>query len=256
MNRIDFLHTLYNNMLDLPEKVRREVLENYKEHFRISLEKGESEEQVSVRLGDPAQIAALVKKDPRTMSEVHKTSTSHTKPRIQGETINNGAGQQAQMPPNNAADESANQWQSYQTNGGTYYADYTTAQPFYRQPKGNGLIKGLGIMVLLFFMNLIFVLGPWLGIAGCLIGLWGASIGMTLGGIAGAAVCLLGPIIPGLGAFTGSISIATAIAGCAVVGSLGVLLTVLSLAITKWFLKLTGQYAGWNIQMIIGRRIA
>lgn len=53
-------------------------------------------------------------------------------------------------------------------------------------------VLGLG------FINLVFVLGPYLGICGALFGLFAASIGVTAAGIVGVIASIFAPLLPGI----------------------------------------------------------
>ncbi len=254
MNRLDYLHDLYRLTEGLPENIRRDVLEVYKEHFRVRMERGEQEEQIAYQLGNPAVIADRVKVNPRTAHEIRMAGISNTNARLSGSTTPQG-GTEHQMPPNDARTSKQSEWNNYQYSQPFNTAGFDT-RPYgaqFRQ-QGNSPMKSLGMFVILSFMNLIFVLGPWIALAGVLISFWASSFGMLLGGIVGSVACLIGPTVPFIGMATGGLSIATAIAACAVLASLGVLFGLLSLLLTKWFMKLTTKYVTWNIQLIIGRR--
>lgn len=61
MNKATYLNTL-NSMLDkLPEDERKDILYDYEEHFRIGMENGKTEEEISIGLGDPRAIARQYK---------------------------------------------------------------------------------------------------------------------------------------------------------------------------------------------------
>jgi len=286
MKQIDFLYTLYKSMDGLPEKMRRDILENYKTHYHESIEKGEPEEQISERLGDPVYIAECVRKDSHTDNElvkqrlnirasygdsilpkVEKSVTAtcrqgglsvpdkHDSPVASGNSV---CIQQSTVK--NDFEWHAKQEQPDTTNRNNRFhqTDYGTGYGYeqfdYRRSRGNSALKKLTMTALLFFTNLVFVLGPWLAIVGVLVGFWGAAIGMSIGGVAGAALCLLSSTIPALGVFTGGLTITTTVAGCVAISSLGILLTLMVIILSKWFIRLTGLYAGWTIQMITGRR--
>jgi uncharacterized membrane protein len=52
MNKMEFLKKLEAKLKGLPVNDIKEILSDYEEHFRIGLEKGKTEEEISVELGD------------------------------------------------------------------------------------------------------------------------------------------------------------------------------------------------------------
>lgn len=102
----------------------------------------------------------------------------------------------------------------------------------------------------LIFFNLVFILGPFLGLTGVLIGLFAAAIGLTLGG----AGLTLGPIFSPLFNYFGNlpsdfpydISILFGIGTIA----LGVLFFIGNCYAAKYFFKGTAKYISWNLKII------
>jgi len=60
MNKIEFIKKLAEYICDLPKEVSEEILYDYKEHFRMGIEKGRNEEGIAVSLEDPKNIAKQV----------------------------------------------------------------------------------------------------------------------------------------------------------------------------------------------------
>lgn len=71
-----------------------------------------------------------------------------------------------------------------------FSADYLVRQAEHTKSLGN-IVRAVIATVGLGFFNLIFILGPFLAVAGILVGLFAASIGMTLGGLAGFVAAVL-----------------------------------------------------------------
>lgn len=56
MSRQEFMNRLKRALADLPESERQELLADYEEHFDIGLAEGLTADQISEKLGNPAQI--------------------------------------------------------------------------------------------------------------------------------------------------------------------------------------------------------
>lgn len=57
MKKIDFLNELYAYLSPLPNNERREILNDFREHFREGEATGKSEEQICFELGSPLECA-------------------------------------------------------------------------------------------------------------------------------------------------------------------------------------------------------
>lgn len=57
MNKSEFLKTLKNALGGIPAKDLNDILYDYEEHFSIGTEKGKSEAEIGISLGDPKAIA-------------------------------------------------------------------------------------------------------------------------------------------------------------------------------------------------------
>jgi len=104
------------------------------------------------------------------------------------------------------------------------------------------------------FVNLIFVLGPWVGLAGALAGLWAAALSVALSGAASVLAVIFEPLLklalpdmfitPGFG-----IRLAAVLAGIAL-ACLGSLATIGMVYVTKGFLRGTVRYLRFNLKII------
>lgn len=65
MNRQIFMSELYNSLYFLPESERRDITEDYEEHFREGIKNGKTEEQICRELGNPREIANSYRKTPQ-----------------------------------------------------------------------------------------------------------------------------------------------------------------------------------------------
>ena len=57
MKKIDFLNELYNYLLPLPKNERKEIIDDFREHFREGELAGKTEEQICQELGSPLECA-------------------------------------------------------------------------------------------------------------------------------------------------------------------------------------------------------
>lgn len=58
MTKTEFLQQLYKNLLPLDSEERKEIIQDFEEHFSIGLESGKTEEQICEELGSPESCAA------------------------------------------------------------------------------------------------------------------------------------------------------------------------------------------------------
>jgi uncharacterized membrane protein len=104
-------------------------------------------------------------------------------------------------------------------------------------------ITGLG------FFNLVFVLGPFIGLVGILIGLFASAFAVTLSGIALLLTTIAAPIFPEF-INLGGISPTAVIIFSIGVTSLGLLFFIGVIALAKLFFKGTLNYLKMNISII------
>ncbi|MGB9978757.1 HAAS signaling domain-containing protein [Methanobacterium sp.] len=63
MNKEEYLKKLARLVKKLPEEDREDLMLDYEEHFRIGVENGRTEEEISEALGDPENVAKQIKAD-------------------------------------------------------------------------------------------------------------------------------------------------------------------------------------------------
>ncbi|AFS77767.1 hypothetical protein DUF1700 [Gottschalkia acidurici 9a] len=61
MNKKEFLNKLYISLRNITEAEKREIMEDYEEHFNVGIERGLSEEEISKKLGNPEHIGRQYK---------------------------------------------------------------------------------------------------------------------------------------------------------------------------------------------------
>ncbi|MCQ6268313.1 DUF1700 domain-containing protein [Fictibacillus sp. WQ 8-8] len=70
----EFLSQLKDQLKELPEADRQDILYDYEEHFRLGLEEGKTEEEIAASLGQPKAIAKEVKAEFRVKEAKSKPS--------------------------------------------------------------------------------------------------------------------------------------------------------------------------------------
>ncbi|HXE41768.1 MAG TPA: DUF1700 domain-containing protein, partial [Candidatus Baltobacteraceae bacterium] len=115
--------------------------------------------------------------------------------------------------------------------------------------KANHTVGAIGAIIVLAPLNLIFVLGPFLGIAGVILGGWGAAVGIFGGAIAALVAFFTHMIFFNVG-FWVHVSAFFFVTGCV---GISLLLFILMAVISKVFLSLTVSYLQWNLNFIRAR---
>lgn len=97
------------------------------------------------------------------------------------------------------------------------------------------------------FFNLIFVFGPFMGLVGILIGLYGASLGIVIGGAFSIIVSFLALFFPSI---TVGADPLFALLFSIGLTCLGLLFTIGNVYLTKFFYKVTVKYLNMNLSLI------
>ena len=109
------------------------------------------------------------------------------------------------------------------------------------------IIKAVLATVGLGFLNLIFILGPFLGLVGILAALYATSIAIVVAGLATLIISIIAPLAPyvnlGLSPMGISFLSISAIA-------FGMLFFTINIQLTRLFYKLTTKYLRFNINII------
>ena len=103
-------------------------------------------------------------------------------------------------------------------------------------------VLGLG------FVNLVFILGPYLGIVGALLGLFAAAVGIVVAGIVGVIAAIFEPVLPGIVSMPvnqGAVIFAMVGAGC-----LGILMFIGCCYLAKLLYTVTIKYLKFNLRII------
>lgn len=103
-------------------------------------------------------------------------------------------------------------------------------------------VLGLG------FINLVFILGPYLGVVGALIGFFAAAVAMVLSGIVGIIAAVFAPVLPGIVYMPvnqGAVIFATIGITC-----LGLLMFIGCCYLAKGLYTVTIKYLKFNLSII------
>lgn len=116
-----------------------------------------------------------------------------------------------------------------------------------KNPTTTNILKAILATLSLGFFNLVFVLGPFIGLLGLLIGLYGGAIGVTAGGIG----LIFEPIFP----FFINVSFFNIHPGAQFFIGLGMtcfglLFFILDIYISKFLYNITVKYLRWNLSII------
>lgn len=133
-----------------------------------------------------------------------------------------------------------------------YRADYLVEQARSSNSVGN-VFRAVVAVISLGFFNLVFVLGPFLGLVGALFGLWAAAAGITIGGVVGAVAGLAALVFPGLSSGIGPLGVLGLAFLCVALTAVGLLLCIGLYFLTLWLGKLTVKYLKMNLRIINGR---
>lgn len=118
----------------------------------------------------------------------------------------------------------------------------------------NNIFRAVLAVVGLGFFNLFFVLGPFLGIVGIIIGLFAAALALTVSGIAAFLASLFYPLY--INILPIEISLPAGISQIAMIfisigiGSLGVLSTIGVAKLAQFLYEVTIRYLRYNIEIV------
>jgi len=101
------------------------------------------------------------------------------------------------------------------------------------------------------FFNLIFILGPFIGILGIIAGLFAAAIGISAGGITGLLGTIFSPLFPEY--FNLIVNPAAGIFASIGVTCFGVLFFIGDIYLTRGFFRLFIRYIKFNARIVTGR---
>ena len=101
------------------------------------------------------------------------------------------------------------------------------------------------------FFNLVFILGPFIGIAAVLFSLFASAIAVTATGIAVFFASIFGPLVPQY--FAGLVNPAVSIFASIGVTLFGILFFIGDIYVAKWIYRLFVRYIKFNLRIITGK---
>lgn len=128
-----------------------------------------------------------------------------------------------------------------------YNVNYIVRQAENNKSVGN-IFRAVLAAVGMGFFNLVFILGPFLGLVGVLIGLFAAAIGVTAGGIGVFLAVILQPLLPSI--VTIGVNAGVAVFLSFGTTALGLLMLIGVCYLAKYFYKITIKYLKWNLDII------
>lgn len=183
MTKDQFLSDLNRLLSGIPEHERKDILNDYQEHFQMGLQNGKTEEEIADSLGTPKTIAKEL-----------------------------------------AADFHISQAQE----------NYSVSN----------ILRATIATVSLGFFNLVFVFGPFMGLIGVMIGFYAVTLSLLLSPI----FIIIGSVFPfAVNDFLQGLFLMMTL------GSLGVLMGVGMIYVTKGVYYILLKYLQFNLRIIRGR---
>lgn len=206
MTKNEFIAALESQLLRLSKADRDDILGDYDSHFAAGIEKGLTEDEVSVQLGDPGELAANYLENLPSGSK--------------------GAPYQAPVEEAPPAQDTA-----YEPVRDNSWPPPSGGETVSSANNSNGIV----MVVLVSIALAIFTAGPWIGLVW---GLLAGGIGVIIGGfsvIAAAVLVMLESVVVGIGViFVGLGLIA-----------LGILMIVGFSALVKLTVRFVKWYIDW-----------
>ena len=192
MNKKQFLDQMTVNLRGIPKEDRLDIISDFEEHFKIGMEKGRREDELSESLGNPKILAKQLKANV-LVDQAEKTASATNITRAVFATL------------------------------------------------------GLG------FFNLIFVLGPFAGIAAVLFSLFATAVAIAASGITILVATIFGPLFP---EFVGIlVNPAVGIFGSIGLTCFGILFFIGDIFLGKVLYRLFIKYIKFNIRVIKGKEL-
>lgn len=260
MSKADYFKELNYRLRGLPEKERHNILKVYEELFQKAVENGKHEDEISQSLGYPRVPNWDAQKEaPPVQEEAFNRTTSTFEADVtQAEETPYLSEEQEEkaIPYVNQPEpaigpkipvQAPEAWEppAYtQPPQPNYPPVYNTPYPPpYPTAKTDTGLKAIIISIMLGFFNLVFVVGPWVGICSALIAFFVAGFALLVAPVIGVLTSLAGT--------TGSDFQFISFSLLACFG-LGIIITTLSSWLLKQFFKLSWKYIQFNAKLIKG----
>ncbi|UJF33181.1 HAAS signaling domain-containing protein [Paenibacillus hexagrammi] len=256
MSKADYFKELNHRLRGLPEKERQNILSVYEELFQKAIENGKHEDDVAESLGYPRIPSWNAQNQVQNPASSHEQADAEARIRQQSaENAKNPAPEAFKQTYSKAEIPYSYEPIPSQYAGGSQgpqtappppphsVPTYTHIPPYPHAVKAETGIKAIIVSIALGFFNLIFVVGPWFGLFGTLIGLFAAGFALLVAPVIGVVATLWGS--------SGEDMRLIVFAMLACFG-LGLILTSASTWLFHWFFKLTGSYIRFNAKLIKG----
>jgi|GEM_PF-2223093 len=265
MSKADYFKELAYRLRGLPERERHNIMSVYEELFQKAMENGKQEEEVAQSLGyprvpnwdamrertgydEPAQPEETLARDYAPVPDYAPAPdyaplqpppvSGHARPET-------GA---AYGAPGAAPYEQPAYTQApyYQQQRPQHQHAYSYPPPAYDYPypaKRESGGKAIIVSIALGFFNLLFVVGPFFGLVGALLGLFVSGVALLLAPLAAVATSWwMNP----------ADDLRLLVFSMLACFGLGILLTTFSVWLIKGFGKLTWKYVQFNVKLIRG----
>jgi uncharacterized membrane protein len=137
--------------------------------------------------------------------------------------------------------------------GKSYAIDVLLEEPREGGLRAASVVRAVFASVSLTFFNLIFILGPFLGLVGVMIGLWAGAAALPLSGLVVFLSPLVNLVAPGFIGTSGLSALFLLFAGVAVT-ALGLLAVLGMWKLSGLFIRMIAAYVRFNARVISRRR--
>ena len=192
MNKEQFLEKMEQQLLRLPKADRDDILSDFEAHFELGRENGQTEEEVSEHLGDPAELAAtyLENLPENAKGEQYIPVYDADSPDAEPETI-----------PVNPVPENTFRTPVYGDPSAAQTADTVVPAVGTASHDKGGMIALVVVLSLFVALPILgTIVSLWFGLMGTMVGVAAAGIASMVGGFAAVTanvllvigLCLLG----------------------------------------------------------------
>jgi len=117
----------------------------------------------------------------------------------------------------------------------------------------SSVLRAVFASISLGFFNIIFVLGPFLGLVGVMLGLWATAVALAVSGLAVLLSPLATVIVPGAISLSGMNPAFLFFAGVGV-AALGVLAGIGMVKLSEFFVRVIAAYVRLNLRIVTRRK--
>jgi uncharacterized membrane protein len=122
-----------------------------------------------------------------------------------------------------------------------------------RGVRAGSVLRAVFASISLTFVNVIFVLGPFMGLVGGMIGLWAAAVSLPLAGLGTVLSPIAAAVVPGWFSLGGMSVALVLFAGLGVTG-LGLLAVLGMWKLSRLFVQMTAAWVRFNARIVTRRK--